>query len=411
MKIIENKLWFNYNNEDIVLDMSHSFCELNHNDTESYVIMLTNKCNMTCGYCFEKEIKNVEYKKEYCVHDLVAYLTKRGKKKYQIRFLGGEPLLNKPLLFECLDAFDKMRIENNVTFKYNIITNGTLIDYEVLDYFKKYDVFVILSFDGSREMHNKNRKFANGMDTYDTCLNSINMLKEYDRLNKLVVHMVYDIDSGVPLWDNLTNIANMGIYVSKFVFPYVPKNSNYAIDNEKIIKIKEQINICANNYLNYILQGKFRYMFSAFSNYIYSWVYNCFEEEVSSCEAGNSYFTINCNGDIFPCQSLIDYKGFIIGDIYTGIFKKTLQTKNMYFPTCQKCELRNLCRLRCPADNYILNGDPYKVNRFRCEIQKEIFKASAYIYSKLREHPIPYKYVKRLLNNEISEAAFSSTRK
>ena len=145
----------------------------------------TNNCNLRCSYCYDKNnhtsntkeiIKlstDIFKKEENNILNALSILYKDEKEPHII-FHGGEPLLIKP---EILDIFcDKLKKIHNLTF--SIQTNGTLINTDVIELFKKHNFKVGLSLDGCDEIQNHARVFPNGKNSFNTIMRKIDMLND-----------------------------------------------------------------------------------------------------------------------------------------------------------------------------------------------------------------------------------------
>lgn len=100
-----------------------------------------------------------------------------------IGFYGGEPLLEFELIKKCV-AYAKSRVEGkNILF--NMTTNGTLLTDEMVDFLVENDFSLSISIDGSKEEHDRNRKFVNGKGSFDVIINNIkNIRGKYPEFEK-----------------------------------------------------------------------------------------------------------------------------------------------------------------------------------------------------------------------------------
>lgn len=55
--------------------------------------------------------------------------------------------------------------------------NGTLLTDEIIKFMKDNEVSLLISMDGPKEIHDKNRVFSNGMGSFDKIMNNINKIK------------------------------------------------------------------------------------------------------------------------------------------------------------------------------------------------------------------------------------------
>ena len=109
-----------------------------------------------------------------------------------IGFYGGEPLLEFPLLKKAVEYSEQQFEGKKLTF--NITTNGTLLNDEMIYFFQDHDVSLMISLDGPKEINDKNRVFANGKGTFDTVAKQISRIREIAPQYgaKLQISMVMD---------------------------------------------------------------------------------------------------------------------------------------------------------------------------------------------------------------------------
>lgn len=154
------------------------------------LIMCTNECNMRCKYCFEESIHRnmhlpiTEIRNEFdffinnylgtFAEQLIEINKKQGKKKTNICFHGGEPLLIGKELFE--KACSLLREYPNIEI--TIQTNATLLDEDYIELLRKYDVHVGISIDGYEELNDLNRVMMNGKGSFSVIENNIKLMKE-----------------------------------------------------------------------------------------------------------------------------------------------------------------------------------------------------------------------------------------
>ena len=75
-----------------------------------------------------------------------------------VTFCGGEPLINFPLIKKCIQYIDYQYSDYDV--HYSLTTNATLLTDEIIDFLYIHDVNAVVSFDGPKEDHNRNRIYS-----------------------------------------------------------------------------------------------------------------------------------------------------------------------------------------------------------------------------------------------------------
>jgi hypothetical protein len=99
-------------------------------DTGSLVLLITSRCNLKCDYCqVLKEDKDMNFETAWRAVSLF-FGEKNNSRHYQIKFFGGEPLLNYGLIEDIVKLANKKY--KNISFK--LTTNGTFLNKDVLKF-------------------------------------------------------------------------------------------------------------------------------------------------------------------------------------------------------------------------------------------------------------------------------------
>jgi uncharacterized protein len=152
------------------------------------VLKLTERCNINCSYCYyfnglDKSFKSRPARISKDTIASVGNFLKQGVKdlnlkQIKIGFHGGEPLLIKKPTFEWICEFLTDLLCPYVTVKFNLQTNGMLIDEEWIDLFTKYNLDLGLSIDGPQDYHDEFRVDHFGKGTYARTFEKVKLLQE-----------------------------------------------------------------------------------------------------------------------------------------------------------------------------------------------------------------------------------------
>lgn len=159
-----------------------------------YVLSLevTKKCNLSCSYCYvDKKVCNtidIEIAKkalDLAIHEAL----KQNDKKLHIYFIGGEPLVAFDTIKLCIEYVESKHEYNVLNVSYSTTTNGTLLNDAVMDYLieKKFNLKV--SIDGERDVHNRNRQFADGKGSYEQVISKMPLINRFEKERGVPVHV------------------------------------------------------------------------------------------------------------------------------------------------------------------------------------------------------------------------------
>ena len=158
--------------DDIILDDCRK--EILEPYISTAYFFLTKNCNLACRYCFERQSETKNSSEGVMSFDvfnrgldffqrLINLDKDRFNERKTIIFYGGEPFHNKKLLFSAITEIQN-RIKKGdlpVQSKMLVVTNGTLMNDEDIQFIKKNGVTITFSLDGDRQA-SANRVYPDG---------------------------------------------------------------------------------------------------------------------------------------------------------------------------------------------------------------------------------------------------------
>lgn len=170
---------------------------------EKITLQVTQQCNLRCKYCVysgdagnyinrQHQHKRMSFKTaKKGIDYLIAH--SQNSNKINVGFYGGEPLLEFPLIRDCVYYANEKAEGKRISF--SITTNATLLTDEIIDFLYAEDIMLSISLDGPRDIHNKNRVFAgSGIGSFDKIIKNLENIKiKYpDYLQKILFSIVLD---------------------------------------------------------------------------------------------------------------------------------------------------------------------------------------------------------------------------
>ncbi|MCD4758971.1 MAG: radical SAM protein [Arcobacteraceae bacterium] len=170
------------------------------------VLTLTTKCNYACTYCIaERNIGDIGVLDCKIAIETIDNYIKTCKSinpsftSFNLVLTGGEALLNWHDIENIIKHNKK--IHNNITIKYRIITNGSLVTKNIAKQLKDISCDVIISVDGEKKIHDLNRKFKNGKGTWHSTWKGLSLLSKEDC--SISISAVYNQNSNMAFSDKL----------------------------------------------------------------------------------------------------------------------------------------------------------------------------------------------------------------
>lgn len=147
------------------------------NDELHLTVALTTKCNAKCIYCYEEGVCQSDMSLKTA--ERFAQLILNSKKDIDITWFGGEPLIKNDLI-ECIC---KMLHKNDVKFTSGIITNGSLLNKEMIETkFSEWNIsWVQITLDGMSEEYMRRKRYIDTKsDIFDDVIENIGNLLSYN---------------------------------------------------------------------------------------------------------------------------------------------------------------------------------------------------------------------------------------
>ena len=144
---------------------------VNSHLNKSLTIVTTDRCNLGCGYCFEKKTEWRMMKPDVqskLMSFIKTYLTSTETKSFSVTWFGGEPTLNMSCI-ENLTEFIEVECKKiGIDWHPYIITNGTTLTPHVVKRLKNCKINKMqITIDGLKDDHDKMRPYLSQMNIKD----------------------------------------------------------------------------------------------------------------------------------------------------------------------------------------------------------------------------------------------------
>lgn len=356
----------------------------------SAIVNVTDECNNACPYCF------VNFRRNYMNYDtakqtalfLLENVKKNGEEgQPTFCFFGGEPLIQ-------FDAIIKPLItEFGSRLKWSITTNGTLLTEEIIDFFVENNVSVLLSWDGVKEVHDKQRPLKNGKSGYDEIMKNIHylMLKLPDTCCRATITKL----NAKHIMEDILLFERIGATNCAFAV-----NEEETWDDEIFDAVKDEFTkVCLYIYKKLIKMEKVIRVnpITEIYSQLESARFNpTFFNGWNRCGMGTTSIGVSCDGTLHPCQEENSSDNYVIGDVNTGIdFNKRDAYINEYFNNMKNLTCSGMCSSalryvcfngQCP--NKVMHNRG-KISDTRCAYMRAIFYSVARIHKLCRASVFP----------------------
>jgi sulfatase maturation enzyme AslB (radical SAM superfamily) len=350
-------------------------------DISDFRFILTEECNYSCSYCYQtRAAKTIDISTvERALDFFFPYLSE----KCLIAFTGGEPLLEFAQIRHAVEYTKHKNKTFNRKIRFNITTNGSLIDDDILEFLNQNEFSVWLSFDGDAQDISRKKQSHKQIVTVmekllespniDFVTNSVFTPETVGHLSKSIRFLM---ELGVPdihlalnkisPWNasSLQQLREELLSVSEFILPFYERTKTFPLsffrrDSEK------SVFSCAAGEDRMALapDGKL------WGCYLFPELFNGREENPES----NKY----CFGELGTF--IKNYE-----KIYTEVRENysKLHMDNFYTDNCSCHECSDLLECSaCPVDAALSSSILGKIPTWTCEIKK-IFRKQRKLFWK-----------------------------
>ena len=341
-------------------------------EIEIMYLVLTDKCNMKCSYCFlETEApagfrpSNMSIETAKRAIDLfVKFLSPSPGRKY-IQLYGGEPLLNVQTLKYAVGYINQLKLAGKFPKNLSIalVTNGTLINAGIAHFLKENEVSVGVSIDGDKEVMDKYRRYKNDKSPHKRIIKNYKLLKQLgvqsgvsctltpenlDKFNSVLDYLIeLDVQSGLSF--NIL-LCNAGIPVTE---EYVTKASECVLRGFERFR---ELGIYEETTMRKV---------KSFVNK---------EIALTNCAGYGHQLVIYPQGEIGVCQDDVKSKKYIASSVYDEDFspreneliKEWSRRSPLNMPQCFNCKAIGICGGGCAANAAFEYGSIWNVDKRFC---------------------------------------------
>ncbi|MBR5410262.1 MAG: SPASM domain-containing protein [Clostridia bacterium] len=306
-------------------------------------------CNMRCGYCFYRaasELRDNRIMAPETADELISKIAAARPSALSVAFQGGEPTLAGLDFFK--DFVRKMKEAVPCPVGYSLQTNGLLIDGAWAAFLKENAFLVGVSLDGDRRTNDRYRVDNHGESVLPRVLEAVSALKKHGV--DFNVLSVIDDENAKDIDATWKYFKKHGFGFLQFI-PYVDEGGGPKLTPEAYETfLKRSFDLWYED----LTRGEYISV-----RHIDNYVGILMGRQPESCAMRGlcgGYFTMEANGDIYPCDfyckeeykigSVFDDEPFTQNEKQRRFIEDSLTIRE----TCKSCEYYALCRGGCRRD-------------------------------------------------------------
>lgn len=359
-------------------------------EVKALCIHICHDCNLRCRYCFADEgayHSGREFMSEETAKRAIDFLIENsGKRKVlEVDFFGGEPLMCLQTIKNVVCYAKDKAAAAGKKFLFTTTTNALLLNDEAIKFFNEEMENVVLSLDGRKEVHDAIRKTVNGKGSYDYVIDNIKRFVASRGDKNYYVRGTYTAKN-LDFADDVIFLADNG-FDSISMEPVVTDIDDLAIKEEHLPAILKEYDRLCDMYLERYEEGR---GFNFFHFNIDLEGGPCLSKRVSACGAGNEYFSVAPNGDLYPCHRFVGDGKFKMGNVYDGQIDggiRSVFAENCLFTRkkCDNCFAKYICSGGCSYNNYLYEGDMNMPYTITCEMMKKRIECAMHLLARKKK--------------------------
>jgi uncharacterized protein len=376
---------------------------------------MTNDCNFNCIYCYGKDRKARKTDKMSwdTAKSAVDWLIKQSgdEPAIGIGFIGGEPLLNYPIVQKVTKYVKKKIRQTNKNISLSMTTNGSLLNQEKIAFLKENNIKVTISLDGPPEIQNIQRPLKTGKNSFKSVLSkSVLMLAE---MPDTACHATLCGQSDpIRIKEFLQEIGFWKIGLNPVAS--IPNSrdgneDNLNFDHEGMLLMIES----EAEQLYFNIKNRKADQIKKYKNFICNHLEKLLNEEKRdhSCGAGTTYVSVSLSGDVFLCHRFLGNKAYRLGNIYLENLDRNsyLRKPANFIEKCSNCISSYICPGGCYHNNLTMNGSVFQPYEQTCRLSRRMSELVKNLYDTLNEDDITFLISEGIISCHSAPAAMSKT--
>ncbi|MGW5055625.1 radical SAM protein [Actinokineospora sp. NPDC004072] len=329
-------------------------------------LAVAQKCNLGCTYCYAQQgdfggpAKNMPLATALAAVDR---LFDGADGRVNLAFLGGEPLINRPVVRAATEHAARRSASAGIPATFSITTNGTLLTAEDADFFEAHGFAVTVSLDGVGPRHDLLRPHRDGRGSYDRIMARVTPLLAAQRRMQVSARVTVT-PLNLDLKATLDEFVAAGFHSVGFSPMLSAPGGHGEMARPELAVMLEQLTACGEEFVSRVLAGR-RYPFANLVTALRE--IHRGTHRPYPCGAGAGYLGVSADGDLAACHRFVGDDDGALGDLATGLDAQRrarwLAERHVHRQEpCRGCWARYLCGGGChhevirrgrPACDYI----------------------------------------------------------
>ena len=351
------------------------------------VLSVGSGCNLACGYCYKEDLAAPARARKMdlataCRGVDLLLAESAARSEVNLAFLGGEPLINLPLIRGVVDYAEARCAAAGKAVNFSVTSNATLLDEKTIDFLDSHRFGVSISIDGPREVHDRRRKTVGGLGSYDVVASKAKLLLSRYRSRPVGARVTLSAGGADVLAIHRHLHDELGFFEVGFAPVTTSADHQANLSTAELADVFAGLKALGRRYIDAAIAGRN----IGFSNLQQMLVeLHLGSRKALPCGAGVGLLALDAEGELQLCHRFAGSALGSFGNLEQGIARARLGeflNAAADLPAgCAACRIRNLCAGGCYHESYARYGEPLSPTHHYCELMREWvdFGLAAYV--------------------------------
>lgn len=344
------------------------------------VLHMTDFCDLKCKYCFIEGGQSSGYRRQVMSFEIAKAAVDKffhiiqgheTQKSPSVVFYGGEPLLNWETIKYALLEIEQKEKKTGINVDKVIITNGTILNDEIIEFIKRYNIQISVSLDGIQEVNDANRIDLHGEGSFNRAVKTIKCLMENGVTPAVSCVMAKE---GIPRVDDSIRflIEDLGVKGLGFNHVSIIPGLNFydpAYEEQFADAILHVQDVIQRQY-PFVYERRMGHKVNMFLDKLFI---------KSDCTGCGEQFSVSPLGEIGICQGYMGSRKTFRKTVFDSeynpeedpVFVEWSKRSPLNIEKCLACPALATCGGGCPRNADMINGSIWEPDSAFCHFAKK----------------------------------------
>jgi uncharacterized protein len=316
---------------------------------------LAHSCNLSCSYCYADEGRfggrSTMMSLATAQAAIGQLLEKTPGQRVTVGFIGGEPFLNRQVLYDAVEYAVSRARDFRSTVGFSVTTNATLLTDQDVDFLRSHGFAVSVSLDGAAYVNDRNRRARNGGSGFDQAVRVVVPLLQNPGKARIAARATVTRED-LRVAEHIQALLTAGFHeVGVSPLRTSPSPGMALTSEDWPVFLREMMRAAEVEWRHLQSGGNLRFSNLAIA---LKQLHSGYCKPLP-CGSAASYVSVSARGEYFTCHRTVDNRRFTLGSTAVGLSDQArqdfLRSRHVDLQQpCRSCWARYLCGGGCHAE-------------------------------------------------------------